>query len=86
MAMSAARSDLSAMMADLFEMAHYYVGLGYRVRAVGISQMCARCGGKGEVRKGVRVVKRVRCPDCRGNGILARLPDFNCRPHEGVRA
>ncbi len=33
---------------------------------------------------GKRVVRSIRCTECRGKGILATLPDFTITMHENI--
>lgn len=65
---------LAEVIAEAFQTASYYIGLGYRVQISDAEEHCGTCAGSGKLRRGVRVIRYVRCKACRGKGILQIVP------------
>lgn len=64
-------------LAAAFRDGTYYLGLGYKVVVEDFKPFCKHCHGAGNVRKGVRIVRYVKCPECRGKKF-----DDVCEPFE----
>lgn len=69
---------LEKVVQDLITSATYYWALGYQVKIKDVRPYCITCHGAGKLRKGTRVIKYVKCPDCKGKGdypvILSEIP------------
>ena len=67
---STGAATLGELLAEAFQCASYYLGLGYRVEIQEAEQLCGSCRGAGQHRRGVRAIRYVKCKHCKGKGIL----------------
>jgi len=47
-----------------------------------IDKVCDTCNGEGQVRRGKRVIKQVRCPDCKGKDSRSTVETWIDLPKE----
>jgi hypothetical protein len=77
-------ASVPELIADIYKTATYYHACGYRCVAEGLELTCDRCHGNGDIPRSRGDVRK-RCPDCKGKGILDRMPDIELKVSDNVK-